>query len=259
MAFSPACLVTAVASLATLTSPPQATLTTMIGPTAVLGRLLVPGHGVSISETSKVWTGDDPNKPTSKFQVRGVLAFGIGKPVAGEVTRVSVGGKRFTFRVVGDVTYGSGGVWSEMLPAGKTWARSSSLRLKPYQLSEQSVDIFEPATLHRVLTTRRTATPGQIVHGVPTTRYSGVVTTKSLCAVSLACREAFGKSDVRISWWIWLNGRGQIARLITKWVRPKDSIGGVLGGGAEANTYYSGWGSRVVVKIPPADQVAKVG
>ncbi|MEV6865791.1 hypothetical protein AB0M44_32940 [Streptosporangium subroseum] len=258
MALKRAFMVVASVSLVTLVSP-QAALAAPADPVAVLQKLLASGHGVTISGTAKTWIGDDSSKPASKLSVKGVLAFDKGKLAAGEVTRVTASGNKFRFRVVGGVTYGSGGAWSDMLPAGKTWARSPILKFQPYELSEQNINIFEPLTLRKILTTTKSKTPHQAVRGVPATRYAGVITAKALCTVSAACRKGFGKSgDTRIAWQLLLDGRGRVVRLATAWTRAKNSAAGVPGGGSEVNTYYSGWGAKVVIKAPPAGQVAKV-
>ncbi|GHH65490.1 hypothetical protein GCM10017673_09630 [Streptosporangium violaceochromogenes] len=218
---------------------------------------MAPGRGVRISEASKVWIGSPSATPTSAFRVRGILGFGPGRIVGGEIVRTTASGKRFRFRVASGVTYGSGGAWSHMLPPGKRWAVSSSLRLKPYQLSEQNIDIFEPAALQKVLTTTRSVTPGQVVNGAPTTRHAGVIPVKALCAVSMACRETLGSSNAyNISWQIWVNRRGHIVRVFTRWAQAPGKGG--PGGGSEVNTYYGYWGSKVTIKAPLPNEVARV-
>ncbi|MEV4093702.1 hypothetical protein [Streptosporangium saharense] len=236
---------------------PAQAATAPADPATVLRKLLVPGGGVVFSERSKTWLGEDPADPTTDFRIRGTLAFGKGTVAAGDVTRVTASGKKFRFRVAGGRTYASGGAWSDMLPKGKKWTRASALKYQPYELSEQNVNIFEPAALRRLLGSTKSTAPNQPNNGLTTTRYSGSVTTKALCAVSPACRKKFGRQvDIEIFWQLWTNDKGQVVQLLTKWTWAKDE--NAVGGGSEVNTHYSGWGSRVTVKAPPANQVAAV-
>ncbi|WP_182905943.1 hypothetical protein [Microbispora sp. H13382] len=251
------CLAIAVAGTAVLVPTAQASAGTP-GPAAVMSKALVQGRGVAFTETSKSWIGDDRSDATV-FRNSGVLAFGRGRLAAASVKRVTTSGKTFRFLIVGGRTYAQGGLWSDSLPAGKSWVRSRDLRLEPYQASGQAIDVFEPATLRAVYATRSGGAVHQSVNGVPATRYSGTVTAKALCTVSAACREAFGKSSpVKIGWSLWLDGKGRVVRLTTQWSRRSDSRKGVAGGGEWTDTYYARWGARITVKAPPASRVATV-
>ncbi|MFF4416590.1 hypothetical protein ACFYY8_29045 [Streptosporangium sp. NPDC001559] len=215
-------------------------------------KLMTPGNGVTVSARWKFWLSDRPATTTVVLHTTGVLAFGKGRVVAADVTRLFAGGRKVRFRVVGGRTYASGGAWSDMLPQGKTWARSSILDYQPYEFSEQNINVFEPATLREILESARSD------RGTATTRYSGSITVKALCAVSPSCRSEYGKKvDADISWQLWANEKGQVVRLFTKWV-PAKKAKNPINGTTEIDTSYSGWGNRVSVSVPPANQVAKV-
>ncbi|MEV7804288.1 hypothetical protein AB0O28_15215 [Microbispora sp. NPDC088329] len=248
------CLAVGVAGIAVLVSPVRASAGTP-DPSAVLGKALVQGRGVTFTETEKSWIGDDRSDPTI-FRTSGVVAFGKGRLTGASIKRVTKSGKTFRFLIAGGKTYARGGLWSDALPAGKSWAYSPDLAMRPYQASGQSIDVFDPAALRVVYATRSGQAMRQKVKGVAATRYSGIVTAKALCAVAAACREEFGKSSpVKIGWSLWVDGHGRIVRLTTQWARKPDRDKRVIGGGGQTDTYYARWGARVVVKAPPPAQV----
>ncbi|MFC3980037.1 hypothetical protein ACFOYY_07890 [Streptosporangium jomthongense] len=235
----------------TLLAPHQTALASP-DPVTVMEKLMTPGNGVTTSAKWKFWLSDRPATSTITFHTTGVLAFGKGRAVAADATRLSSGGRKVRFRVVGGRTYASGGAWSDMLPQGKTWARSSILDYQPYEFTEQDINIFEPTTLRELLKSARSD------RGTTTTRYSGSITVKALCAVSPSCRSEYGKKvNADISWQLWTNEKGQVVRLFAKWVLAKTAKN-PISSNTEADTSYSGWGSRVSVSVPPANQVAKV-
>lgn len=228
-------------------------------PSGAMKKSLVTGRGVAFTETSKSWIGADRSDSTG-FRVKGVLSFGKGRLAGGDITRVVAGGgKKFRFILAGGVTYAQGGAWTESLPSGKTWVRNSDLKMVPYQLSEQNVNIFEPAALQAMFATATGEPRRERVKGVSATLYSGTVSAKALCGVSAACREAFGRSStVKISWRVWLDGGSRVIRLVTGWSQKTDAKRGVVGGGSRVDTYYTRWGARVVVKAPPVGAVARL-
>ncbi|MFC4058720.1 hypothetical protein ACFOWE_10470 [Planomonospora corallina] len=224
------------------------------GPVVALGAQLVPGRGVSIVESAQVVGG-------VLYKVRGRFAFGKGRVAASEWTEtvVDAGRRRDLgrFRNVGGIEYASGGGWAKKLPEGKTWVRMDDPPSPPERASYRPLNVFEPATLRKVLATTAAKTPGGVVGGARTVLHKGSITTGSLYAVSPSFRELFAErpsaraARVEVRWRLWLDTENLPRRLTTSWVLPAD-LEDSLHGGLITDTRFSGWGSPSVIKAPPA-------
>jgi hypothetical protein len=157
---------------------------------------------------------------------------------------------------IGTTSYYSGGPWAP--PKGKTWIKH------PHGMSAgfsgwygQLVNVAEPATLKALIT-----------QGKRTGRtYSGAISFGALEKVSPWLQNAdvikmpkeYKAAVLRFTLTLGTNGLPQ--RLVT--VYPQKTHGGTEPGKEErrvsVETRYTGWGSRVTIKAPPASEVAVVG
>ena len=146
-----------------------------------------------------------------------------------------------------NATYISGGMFGEFLPADKTWLRYDTVAGFTGSLS-QLVNVAEPSTLKALLahaTVKRAGT------------YAGKITFGELYKVSPWFRVSVGQpmsgrtGKVSMSWKLYLGADKLAKRLTTSYpAGSKDAV--------TVDTGYTGWGSKVTVTTPPADQVAKL-
>lgn len=145
-----------------------------------------------------------------------------------------------------NATYISGGMLGEFLPADKTWLRFDTVAGFTGSLS-QLVNVAEPSTLKALLahtTVKRAGT------------YAGKITFGELYKISPWFRVSVGEpmdrrtGKISMSWKLYLGSDKLAKRLTTSYpAGSKDAV--------TVDTSYTGWGSKVTVTTPPADQVAK--
>ncbi|MEV4243898.1 hypothetical protein AB0J63_10860 [Streptosporangium canum] len=145
-----------------------------------------------------------------------------------------------------NTTYVSGGVMGEFMPADKTWVRFPDDMLGFTGTMSQFVNVAEPATLKALL--------AHATKGAGT--YSGKITFGELNKVSPWFRASRGAPTAStaktvVSWKLFLGSDRLAKRLVTTY-----SMGGSDESSVTVDTRYTGWGSKVTVKAPPADQVA---
>ncbi|MDP9862926.1 MULTISPECIES: hypothetical protein [Streptosporangium] len=147
---------------------------------------------------------------------------------------------------VKDTSYVSGGVMGEFLPADKTWVRNPPAPLGLIGSMSQYVNPAEPATLKALLAhaTKRA--------GV----YSGKITLAELQKVSPWFRASSpflpeDRAKSAVSWKLYVGADQLPQRLVTTYSEGKDSS-------TTVDTRYTGWGSKVTIEAPAADQVAEM-
>ncbi|WP_433251826.1 hypothetical protein ACQPYK_06700 [Streptosporangium sp. CA-135522] len=264
-----ACVATAVLSAPALASTAHAQA---VDPITALKSQFSNGRGVSFVDTTKI-QGPQGNaiiaqrKGAFQFGASGVNAsdqtaklrfkesdfegaFGDGE--GDEESRKMIAGLTKPERVIRikNTTYISGGILGEYLPSDKTWVRVPAGMLGMTGPLSQSVNVAEPATLKALLAhaTKR--------GGV----YSGKITFGELSKVSPWFRASMaGASTARtakrvVTWKLYL-GSDQLAERLTTTFS--------MGSGDEAtpmtvDTRYTGWGARITVKAPPAEEVAEM-
>ncbi|MER5319595.1 hypothetical protein [Streptosporangium roseum] len=146
-----------------------------------------------------------------------------------------------------NTTYVSGGILGEFMPADKTWVRFPGDMLGFTGELSQIVNVAEPATLKALLA-------HATKHGGT---YSGKITFGELNKVSPWFRASklsgvTGRAAKSVvSWKLFLGSDRLAKRLVTTY-----SMAGSAESKLTVDTRYTGWGSKVTVKAPPADQVA---
>ncbi|MBG0813509.1 hypothetical protein [Planomonospora sp. ID82291] len=243
-------------------------------PLAALQSKLGTGRGVSFSEKTKMVSGNT----RYVFSTRtGVLQFGRSGVVASDHTtklRIKASqleefealaqnsddedAKTFAKLTAGltkpertvtvkNVSYLSGGMFGEFLPSGKTWLRFPGPVNGAFGSAGQLVNPAEPATLKALLAHAARQTGG----------YTGKITFGELYKVSPWFRASVmekpsaKEAKTVVSWRLVLGADRLPARLTTTY--PAGD-----GASTTVETGYTGWGAKVSVKAPPADEVAEI-
>lgn len=153
---------------------------------------------------------------------------------------------------VKNTSYVSGGVLGQFLPDDKTWLKMPGVLGYTGRLG-QLVNPAEPATLKALLARAAIKRP---------TAYSGKITFGELYRVSPWFRAGVviaptGKQAKTVVRWKLVLGSDLLARKLTT-SYSADALGAEKGMTLSVETRYTGWGSKVTVKAPPADQIAQL-
>ncbi|MEV0380126.1 hypothetical protein [Nonomuraea sp. NPDC050643] len=210
-----------------------------VDPSKALKKQYVAGHGVRFSETTR---SQADGKTVASLSRTGALEFGKKGVIAGEVRTKGKGSELTPPRmiVVGDSTYAQGDVFSEDLPEGKKWVRypgGANARV-----SGQPLDIFEPKVLKRLVTKAKSFKGGA---------YRGSVT---FAEMSKLYGERIDKKlgKIKIAYVLGANSKGLITGVRSEFTMDF----GLLGKSTSiVSTRYTGWGAKITIKAPPADEV----
>lgn len=154
---------------------------------------------------------------------------------------------------VGTTSYLSGGLFSTMLPEDKTWLKMPKGPTGGLTgIYGQPVNLVEQATYKTLL---KSGKPGKGA-------YTGSITFGELYKVSPWLRASiFDKPKAKalksvLTWKLQLDGKGLPARLVTTF--PVSALGmtGSKGTTLTVDTRYTGWGAKVDIKAPAADEVS---
>jgi hypothetical protein len=234
-------------------------------PVDALKRQFRKEHGVRTSETARVFFGA---KSKSAFRISGTVQFGPSGAVAVELTWRDVpdpgtgtGGeqseKPAPYRVirVGKDVYYDVAQYPGPVPDGKKWIRrnraAGMTRYLAPTASLQPVDVYDPSVLRAVLKRSRSApvSGGRLYRGTMSHKEMGGVTKGHY--VDPFSGLSAKKSKGKISWRLWTGRDGLVTRLVTT-----DTLGEAKTSVfARTDTRYTGWGCRVVITAPPADEV----
>ncbi|MFF0574012.1 hypothetical protein [Streptosporangium saharense] len=271
-----ACAATAVVSVPALASTAHAKAA---DPVAALKAKLVSGQGVNFVDRTKIYAKDQKSQVGADR--KGVLQFGPSGVVASDQTgklRIDketlkaieefsssdeaeegsaedFANKLFRGLVkpervvrVGNTSYVSGGAFGEFLPEGKTWLRFPQATLGFIGSVTQPVNAAEPTTLKALLAHATTKRVGF---------YSGKITWGELAKVSpwfrASLSEALPKSASKtvVNWKLYVGADQLPKRLTTSYVLNTRTT-------TVYDTVYSGWGTKVSVKAPAPETVAKI-
>lgn len=214
-------------------------------PVKALKKQYVTGHGVRISESARTAAGSTgavsiTTNGTIGFGKSGIVAMDLRTGVKGAGTSLGAPPRMVT---VGNYTYAKGGLFSDELPDGKKWVRYPNQT--GGRAGSQPLDIFRPKVLKALVTGAKSFKGGS---------YRGTVTFGRLGKLyGEKVDKRLGK--VAISYVLDVNSKGLVTR-----VRSEYKLDfGILGKTTSAvNTRYTGWGSKVTIKAPPADEVIAV-
>ncbi|MDR8408674.1 hypothetical protein MTP10_07975 [Nonomuraea sp. 3-1Str] len=265
----------ALASAATLiaAAPAQAA---PVNPVAAVQKQFVAGKGVKFVEQVKIASGG-----VRQISLRraGTLQFGASGVVASDLTgqfnikredaekfAKELGADELGLDLVtaltmperivtkGRYTYLTGGLWSAVFNAGKSWIRVPGTQpIGMTAMYGQPLNILaEPATLKTLLKGAKATKDG----------YTGKVAAKDLRKTSPGFAATLGLASAKsvkgsIGWKLTVDAKGLPVRLVS--VIPAEALGAVDAKGATVSveTTFSDWGTPVTVTAPPELEVAK--
>lgn len=253
-----------IASVPFATSP-AAARTGAPDPARALKRQLVNKHGVRISETSRYFFGGKSTVSGNGTRIKGRLRLAPSGPAAADYTWWDVPSaktkkKPELHRVirVGADAYVDAGQYPGPTPEGKEWIRypanhrGSMGRDMDRDASLQPISVYDPSTLKAVLkrSASKPVSGGFLYWGAMS--YKDLRTISKGAAISWTSgRPISGKSKGKIAWRLWTGRDGLLKRLTTT-----DTAGSARKPPVKrTDTRYTGWGSRVVITAPPADEV----
>ncbi|GGS81711.1 hypothetical protein GCM10010156_45540 [Planobispora rosea] len=231
-------------------------------PLKALKGQLVTGRGVTFTDVTKVIQGGESQifarrKGSLQFGRSGISAIdmtgrlNVSDDVKELLPELAKLGRPERILWVKNVSYLSGGLFGESMPEGKKWLRTPGLAFGVVGMSGQSVNAAEPATLKALLTRATTKRP---------TSYAGKITFGELYKVSPWFRASLGEKPTAkeaktvITWKLAL-GSGRLPARLT--ATHSGDATGMKGSTITMDTRYTGWGSEVTVKAPPADEIAR--
>ncbi|MEV8634809.1 hypothetical protein AB0395_24450 [Streptosporangium sp. NPDC051023] len=249
-------VVVLVAALLGLSAPP-AVAGVVADPVSALKAQFAKNRGVTVVERA---TDIDQKIVIARAKI--IVQFGGSGPIASARTIMTLNHDEPKYMrdiyVEGRV-YIQGTIFNELpleLPAGKQWFLGYG-KSRPAVGFQQMVNVLEPATLGVLLK----SAPAKGRDGTETL-YTGTISIAKLHEVSPSLRELFGVlgggpdlpepfAKATLNWRLWVDGKGLVRRLVT-WEK-----GSLISRGVRFDTRFADWRSGVVVKAPPADEVAK--
>ncbi|MFB4266540.1 hypothetical protein [Nonomuraea sp. GTA35] len=151
---------------------------------------------------------------------------------------------------IGTTSYVSGNIWATQMPEGKTWFKAPNGPTGGLLGAfGQPLNLAEPATLKTLLKGAKATGSG----------YAGKTLVRDLWKASPWLRATWmdkpsaKTQKAAISWRITVNKAGLPTRLVTTFPMSALGVGGK--GTVSVDTGYTGWGSAVSIKAPPAEEV----
>ncbi|MDA0635595.1 hypothetical protein OUY22_19420 [Nonomuraea sp. MCN248] len=214
-------------------------------PVRALKSELAPGHGVRFTETTTL-VGDGKTKIQSR---KGTFQFNAKGVAASDITATARHRPRERTISIGKVSYTSGGMWQERLPAGKSWLKSGGLFGGGSGFYGQVINPVEPKTLSALVK------KGRLRGG----KLTGKITFRELEKVSPwfdASIPLRMHDDTKVSYTLTLNSAGLVSRVTSSYAAT-----GVFdtnlheGKTITIDSRFTGWGAKVSIKAPAADKV----
>ncbi|GAA4939434.1 hypothetical protein HD597_009105 [Nonomuraea thailandensis] len=240
-------------------------------PVVAVKKQLVAGKGVKFTERTTV---DDGSMREVFLRRSGTLQFGKSGIAASDITgKLNISASDLqgldesgenaelasmlkamaqperTIRI-GTTSYLSGNIWALQMPEGKTWFKAPKGPTGGFLGTfGQPLNLAEPATLKTLLKGAKTTGSG----------YTGKTLLGDLWKTSPWLRATWldkpsaKAQKTAISWRITVNKAGLPTRLVTTF--PMAALGAGGKGTVSVDTSYTGWGSAVSIKAPPAEEV----
>ncbi|MFF3445358.1 hypothetical protein [Streptosporangium sp. NPDC002721] len=263
-------LVTVTPASATATRTGQAAQAAAADPVSALKRQFRTHRGVKLTENTKI-IGEGKKDRVILTRRNGVLEFGRTGLVASDLTTKfnlpipdeELKGLFAPSRTISlkGVSYTSGGVFAESMPEGKKWLRTNNDALSLVSAVQQIISTVEPGTLGATLAHTRAKRSGGTWDGTRTTVHSGTITLGELFKVSPSVRKMLGKkptgrsATLPVTWKIYLGSDQLVRRIVSSYTESSQGLN------STEVTYvndsrYTGWGTKVTIKAPPAARVA---
>ncbi|MEV4375798.1 hypothetical protein [Streptosporangium sp. NPDC049644] len=262
-----ACAATAVLSVPALASTAHAQAA---DPISALKGQFKNGRGVSYVDTTKLSnsytrmvmaqregvlqfgaSGISASDQTTKLRIKASDIAAVSEDLSEEDAKVLAGlAKPERVIRIKNTSYVSGGIFGQFLPEDKKWLKMPGVLGNNGRVT-QLVNPAEPATLKALLSHATVKRP---------TAYAGKITFGELYKVSPWFRAGLfippnAKQAKTVVQWKLTLGSDQLARSLST-TYPGSALG-ANGMNVTVETRYTGWGSKVTVKAPPADQIAK--
>ncbi|GAA3414366.1 hypothetical protein [Streptosporangium vulgare] len=249
----------------------RTTQATAADPVSALKRQFRTHRGVKLAENTKI-VGEGKKNRAIFTRRSGVLEFGRTGLVASDLTTKfslplpdsdELKGLFTPSRTLSlkGVSYTSGGVFAESMPEGKKWLRTPGDTLSLVSAVQQIISTVEPGTLRTTLAHTRAKRPGGTWDGTRTTVHSGTITLAELFKVSPAVRTLLGRkptgrsATLPVTWKIYLGSDQLVRRVVSSYTESTRGLNSTELTYVN-DTRYTGWGTKVTIKAPPADQVA---
>ncbi|MFG3437027.1 hypothetical protein ACGF0J_07255 [Nonomuraea sp. NPDC047897] len=259
----------ALATAATLVTAGPAQAAAPKNPVVAVKKQMVAGKGVTFAERVTVFEGRERavflrRTGTYQFKSSGIAAsditakFNIKASDLGEDADSEVGKMLTTPErsiTVGRTSYLSGGIWDSIMTEGETWYKVDGPVHGGFTaVYGQPLNVVgEPATLKTLLKGAKPAAGG----------YTGRITLGELRKVSpwfkasmLGQRAKAKTAKSVLSWKLTVDAKGLPTRLVTTLPAAALGMSGAKDEGFSIDTRYSGWGAKVSIKAPSADEVA---
>ncbi|MEV5889079.1 hypothetical protein [Nonomuraea fuscirosea] len=226
--------------LLTTTVPAQAAAAAPKDPVRALKGKLAPGRGVRFTETTTL-SGEEKVKLQSR---KGTFQFNAKGVAASDITATAKSRPKERTISIGNVSYISGGMREERLPAGKSWLKGKGLPGGGSGFYGQVINPVEPKTLAALV--KRGKLRGSTL--------TGTITFKDLEKVSRwfdASIPLRMHNDTKVSYTLTLTSTGLVSR-----VRASYAATGVFDTSAfdgktiTIDSRFTGWGAKVSVKAP---------
>ncbi len=222
-------------------------------PVSAVRAQYAPGHGVSIKQWTKI-AGQVLARTNGKLEFgrSGVKASDLTGKLNIKASQVpedeqALATPERTIKV-GHTAYISGGPLGSELSSDKTW-----LKVPDGPPAGVLGGFGQPISAAETSTLKYLIGHGKAHHSGSTTYYSGKVTLKQLRKVSAWSRSALlaVKPTAKIGWKLYVGSDRLPARLVTTYKL------GLFGSDVPltVDTRYSGWGTKVDIKAPPAADV----
>ncbi|MGJ6962557.1 hypothetical protein ACSDR0_11670 [Streptosporangium sp. G11] len=264
-------LVTVAPASAKSAQTPKATQTAAADPVSALKRHFKTHRGVKLTENTKI-VGESKKNRAIFTRRSGVLEFGRTGLVASDLTTrfnlPSQGGEfkglftpSRTISLKG-VSYTSGGIFAESMPEGKKWLRTPGDTLSLVSAVQQIISTVEPGTLKATLAHTGARRPGGTWDGTRTTVHSGTITLGELFKISPSVRTLLAKkptgrsATLPVTWKIYIGSDQLVRRVVSSYTESTRGLNSTELTYVN-DTRYTGWGTKVTIKAPPADQVVE--
>ncbi|MEU8200258.1 hypothetical protein [Streptosporangium sp. NPDC049046] len=240
-------------------------------PVSALKRHFRTHRGVKLTENTKV-VGEGKKHRAIFTRRSGVLEFGRTGLVASDLTTKfnlpaedgELKGLFTPSRTISlkGVSYTSGGIFAESMPEGKKWLRTRGDTAYLVSAVQQIISTVEPATLRATLTRTTAKRPGGTWDGTRTTVHSGTITLAELFKVSPAVRAMLVKkptgrsATLPVTWKIYVGSDQLVRRVVSSYTESTRGLNSTELSYVN-DTRYTGWGTKVTIKAPPAGQVVE--
>ncbi|WP_405144689.1 hypothetical protein OG589_42850 [Sphaerisporangium sp. NBC_01403] len=199
-------------------------------------------------------------KDLFRYRQVGVLRFGKSGVDAYDTKTVSNfggegGDSTVRMIVVDGKAYLKSPLYDDLLPAGRTWVRTSAP--SGGNSTSSLIDVLQPKVLKAVLGSTKAKGNGGKVGGARTTLLRGSITLAQLAKVSPTvadlAKSLKTKKTVTLPWKMWVGGDQLPRRFQTVFPLSTSPLVGDISITTDAR--FTSWGGKVAIKAPPADLV----